>query len=85
MPGRARVIGKRFLGETFVPTRVCFALGDRQYPRSCTSLPSPEIPISHRFLVQCRNPTAPLPCPGSKPASLTPKKSIDSGTHSEPL
>jgi hypothetical protein len=53
-------IGKRFLGETFVPTRVCLVLDDRQSRRSCVSLPSPETPISHRRPVECiGNPTAP--------------------------
>ena len=65
-------IGKHFLGETLFPTRVCLALDDRQYCRSC---PSPEMPISHRCLPPSRLVVM--------HASLKPKESID--THSEPL
>ena len=72
-------VGKIFLADTFVPTRVGFALDDRQYRDRCswTSLPSPEIPIRHRRL--------PPPRLVVKHTSPLPKESTDSGTHPEPL
>jgi len=59
-------IGKRFLGETFVPTRVCFVLDGRQHRRSHISLPSPENshPSSSSDLVQESH--SPVSTPSSK-------------------
>ena len=75
-------IVKRFLGETFLPTRVCFDLDDRQYRHSCTSLPSPEIPsVLIAWSSTGSTGTTPPP-PGLlivTDTSSMPKKSIDSG------
>ena len=70
---RSYFIGKRFLGETFLLTRICFDLDKRQDRHSCTGLPSPDIPIG---LVQV--PHSPTLSPMVMDASLTLKKSIDS-------